>query len=159
MHENLIRIKTVAQCLRGLNNPYVFVGGATVSLYSTKNSLAESIRPTDDVDVVIELATYADFSEIEEKLRALGFINDIQSGVICRYTIRGITVDIMQFRINWIWKHKYLFFHFRTSWHRNGKHTSQEAATCAQVVILRTWFMFLKIVKTSMSNFKLLLCR
>lgn len=95
MHENLIRIKTVARCLKGLNNTYVFVGGATVSLYSTKAALAESVRPTDDVDVVIELATYADLAEMEEKLRALGFINDIQSGVICRYTIRGITVDVM----------------------------------------------------------------
>lgn len=95
MHENIVRIKAVAQCLKGLNNPHVFVGGATVSLYSTQKALAENIRPTDDVDVVIELATYAEHSQMEEKLRALGFVNDIESGVICRYTIQGIIVDIM----------------------------------------------------------------
>lgn len=32
---------------------------------------------------------------MEEKLRTLGFVNDIESGVICRYTIQGIIVDIM----------------------------------------------------------------
>lgn len=32
---------------------------------------------------------------MEEKLRALGFIHDTSSGVICRYSIQGIIVDIM----------------------------------------------------------------
>ncbi len=95
MHENIVRIKAVAQSLKGLNIPYVFVGGATVSLYATQNALAETIRPTDDVDIVIELATYADHSKMEEQLRTLGFINDIDSGIICRYTLQGIIVDIM----------------------------------------------------------------
>jgi len=50
MHENIVRIKAVADILKGLNQPYVFVGGATVSLYSTQKALAKGIRPTDDVD-------------------------------------------------------------------------------------------------------------
>lgn len=95
MHENIVRIKAVAECLKGLKQPYVFVGGATVSLYSTQNALAEDIRPTDDVDIVMELASYADHSQLEERLRGLGFVNDISSGVICRYIVRGIIVDIM----------------------------------------------------------------
>lgn len=95
MHENLVRIKAVANILKGLDQPYVFVGGATVSLYSTQKALAESIRPTDDVDVVIELASYADHSKMEERLRKLGFVNDIESGIICRYKVQGIIVDIM----------------------------------------------------------------
>ena len=90
MHENLVRIKAVANILKGLDQPYVFVGGATVSLYSTQKALAESIRPTDDVDVVIELASYADHSKMEERLRKLGFVNDIESGIICRYKDRGL---------------------------------------------------------------------
>ncbi len=95
MHENLVRIKVVARCLKGLEQDYVFVGGATVSLYSTQKALAQDIRPTDDVDVVIELASYLNHTEIDEKLRRIGFANDIESGVICRYTIEGIIVDIM----------------------------------------------------------------
>lgn len=95
MHENIVRIKAVAHRLKELDTPYVFVGGAVVSLYATQKALAANIRPTDDVDVVIELATYASHAQMEEKLRMLGFINDVTSGVICRYTIEGIIVDIM----------------------------------------------------------------
>ena len=52
-------------------------------------------RPTDDVDVVVELASYSGYSELDEKLRSVGFVNDVESGVICRYKIQGIIVDIM----------------------------------------------------------------
>ena len=47
------------------------------------------------MDVVIELASYAELHLLEEKLRSLGFANDASSGVICRYRFSGITVDIM----------------------------------------------------------------
>jgi len=40
MHENLIRIKAVWHALQGLKQEYVFVGGATVSLYATNPLLA-----------------------------------------------------------------------------------------------------------------------
>jgi len=32
---------------------------------------------------------------LDKRLREVGFLNDITSGVICRYTIKGIVVDIM----------------------------------------------------------------
>lgn len=95
MHENLVRIKVVARSLKELEKDYVFVGGATVSLYSSIKALSQNIRPTDDVDVVIELASYADHAKMDERLRSLGFVNDIDSGVICRYKIEGVIVDIM----------------------------------------------------------------
>lgn len=95
MHENLLRIKAVHQALKGLEQDYVFVGGATVSLYATNAELAAEIRPTDDVDIVVELASYKGYAELDDRLRNLGFNNDIVSGVICRYTVQGIIVDIM----------------------------------------------------------------
>lgn len=95
MHENLLRIKAVWNALEGLNQDYVFVGGATVSLYATNPELASEVRPTDDVDVVVELASYSGYAELDERLRGLGFKNDITTGVICRYVIQGIIVDIM----------------------------------------------------------------
>jgi len=58
MYENLIRIKSVHQALKGLEQDYVFVGGATVFLYATNPGLTAEIRPTDDVDIVVELASY-----------------------------------------------------------------------------------------------------
>jgi len=98
MHENLTRIKAVSKVLDGLEQEYVFVGGATVSLYATDPELAEEVRPTDDVDVIVELASYGGYAEIDEKLRGLGFANDVESGVICRYRLQGIIVDVILHR-------------------------------------------------------------
>jgi predicted nucleotidyltransferase len=91
--ENIARIKAVHYALEELAKDVVFVGGATVSLYSTRPET--KTRATDDVDIVIEILHYRDYAAIEEKLRSKGFINDVQSGIICRYIIHGITVDIM----------------------------------------------------------------
>ena len=88
-----MRVKAVAQALSELNETIVFVGGATVALYA--GAAAPEVRPTDDVDVVIELASYSDYARLDERLREIGFINEITLGVICRYTIQGIVVDIM----------------------------------------------------------------
>ncbi|MCC6837215.1 MAG: nucleotidyl transferase AbiEii/AbiGii toxin family protein [Bacteroidia bacterium] len=92
-HTNIVRIKAVANALGNLKEKVVFVGGATVSLYPDRAVF--EVRPTDDVDVIIEMLNYADRSELEEKLRSIGFTHDVESGVICRYKIQGIVVDIM----------------------------------------------------------------
>lgn len=90
---NITRIKAVAGLLKALQQEVVFVGGATVSLYA--GAAAAESRPTDDVDVVIELASYRGYAELDGQLRKAGFLNDIESGVICRYRVDGIIVDIM----------------------------------------------------------------
>ena len=91
--ENIARIKAVYFALEELSTEVVFIGGATVSLYSTRPET--ETRPTDDVDIVIEIMHYKEYAAIEEKLRSKGFVNDVASGVVCRYTIHGITVDVM----------------------------------------------------------------
>lgn len=79
--------------LNELNEKVVFVGGATISLYADRPVF--EIRPTDDIDVIIEILNYFDWGQLEERLRSLGFSNDIESGIVCRYIIQGIVVDIM----------------------------------------------------------------
>ncbi|HIX53631.1 MAG TPA: hypothetical protein H9853_01290 [Candidatus Sphingobacterium stercoripullorum] len=69
------------------------MGGATVSLYADRAVF--EVRPTDDIDVIIEILNYKQRQQLEERLREIGFSNDIESGVICRFKIRGIVVDIM----------------------------------------------------------------
>jgi hypothetical protein len=91
--ENISRIRAVNNALASLKESVVFVGGATVSLYAERPT--EDVRPTEDIDVIIELWAYKDYSAIDERLRNLGFVNDQESGVICRYTINGIIVDVM----------------------------------------------------------------
>ena len=92
-HTNIVRIKAVANALTELKDKVVFVGGSTISLYPDRPVF--EVRPTDDVDVIIEILNYVDRMELEEKLRSIGFTNDIESGIICRYKIQGIIVDIM----------------------------------------------------------------
>lgn len=90
---NITRIRAVYNALGDLRNDVVFVGGATVSLYADQR--AEEVRPTEDIDVVVEIMTHRDFSQLDERLRNLGFKNDQDSGIICRYIINGLIVDIM----------------------------------------------------------------
>lgn len=92
-HTNIVRIKAVANALSHLKDKVVFVGGATISLYPDRPVF--EVRPTNDVDVIIEILNYAARIELEEKLRSIGFSHDMESGIICRYKIQGIIVDIM----------------------------------------------------------------
>jgi len=92
-HSNIVRIKAVANVLGSLNQKVVFVGGATVSIYPDRPVF--EVRPTDDVDVIVEILNYNERADLDEELRSIGFINDVASGVVCRYRIQGIIVDIM----------------------------------------------------------------
>lgn len=86
-------IQIVAKALQDLKEDVVFIGGATVALYFDGETSFE-VRPTDDVDCVIELTTRSQYYELEQKLRSKGFQN-VSSGPLCRWKIRGVTVDIM----------------------------------------------------------------
>lgn len=92
-HTNIVRLKAVRSALSALNETVVFVGGAILSLYADKPVI--DVRNTNDIDIIIEILSYKKRAEVEERLRAIGFQNDIESGIVCRYKIQGITIDIM----------------------------------------------------------------
>lgn len=92
-HTNIVRIKAVNNALQELRDRVVFVGGATVSLYADRPVL--EVRPTDDIDVIVEILNYKQREKLEERLREIGFSDDVESGIICRFKIKGIAVDIM----------------------------------------------------------------
>lgn len=92
---NLKRLQKVASGLGDLNESVVYVGGAVAELY-VSDPAATDIRPTMDVDCVVELASYRGFNELCDLLRKKGFQNDQTSGApICRWIYQGETVDIM----------------------------------------------------------------
>lgn len=72
-HTNIVRIKAVNNALQELRDSVVFVGGATISLYADRPVL--EVRPTDDVDVIIEIVNYTQRQQLEEKLRKIAYIN------------------------------------------------------------------------------------
>ena len=67
--QNIARIKAVHFALEELAAEVVFVGGATVSLYSTIPEI--ETRSTDDVDIVVEIMRYSEYAAIEEKFAKL----------------------------------------------------------------------------------------
>ncbi|MGI4733666.1 MAG: nucleotidyl transferase AbiEii/AbiGii toxin family protein [Janthinobacterium lividum] len=93
--QNIPRLMAVGHALGPLRERVVFVGGAVVNLYSTTPAGTPEPRVTEDVDCIVEVAPRTAFYQLEEELRALGFVNDVASGVICRWTYQGLTVDIM----------------------------------------------------------------
>lgn len=90
---NLTRIKAVHNALGPLRDKVVFVGGATATLYANENSA--EVRPTDDVDILVEITTRWDFGKVEAQLRLMGFANDQQSKFLGRYLLSGLIVDVM----------------------------------------------------------------
>jgi predicted nucleotidyltransferase len=93
-HQNNVdRIRAVHEALGDLAGEVVFVGGTTVSLYADRETT--EVRETDDVDIVVDLYTRTEYAIIEQRIRDKGFKHDTASGIICRYTILGITVDVM----------------------------------------------------------------
>ncbi len=88
-------VKEVANALEELKEIMVFVGGATISLY-TDDKAAQEIRPTSDIDMTIRLAhNYAEWAKINERLSELGFYPDPEGHAICSYKYKNISVDIM----------------------------------------------------------------
>lgn len=93
-YKNIIRLEVVARALKELTEKVVFVGGAVVDLYVDDPARVE-VGPTDDIDVVIEIFNRTTHADLKNKLRSIGFQNDVDSGVICRYKYHEIIVDIM----------------------------------------------------------------
>lgn len=92
---NIFMVQKVADGLGELTNEVVFIGGSVAELYATDPAASE-IRPTLDVDCVMELGSRLQHARLEENLRAKGFVNDKSQGApICRWIYRDIVVDVM----------------------------------------------------------------
>jgi predicted nucleotidyltransferase len=88
-------LRAVAERLDNLGLPYAFVGGSIVNLLLDYPELSPA-RPTNDVDVIIEVATTLRYSDVEAKLRGLKFGHDMRVGAPrCRWLLGDLAVDIM----------------------------------------------------------------
>src|ERR1700677_39409 len=92
---NIGTLRAVADRLDGLGLNYAFIGGSIVNLLLDYPQLPPA-RPTDDIDVILEGVTPQPYSEVEARLRNLGFEHDMRDGApMCRWILGGLTVDIM----------------------------------------------------------------
>lgn len=92
---NIDMLQIVANGLGELNENMVFVGGSVAELYAT-DPAASDIRPTLDVDCVIELSSRMAHSRLEENLRKKHFAHDMSKDApACRFIYQDIKVDVM----------------------------------------------------------------
>jgi hypothetical protein len=94
MNANTYMVEKIARALGPLRDTVVFVGGATVSFYVADN-YAYDVRPTKDVDLVLEILSYGELEVIRENLTQLGFYQTIQDDVPCRFVFEEIRVYVM----------------------------------------------------------------
>ena len=86
--------KKVAKALGDLNELVVYVGGAMVSLY-IDDPAAEDIRPTKDIDLTFNVASYAKLEALREALIERGFSQSPEDPINCRFRFEDLKVDVM----------------------------------------------------------------
>ena len=91
---NIAVVGEIAEALKDINDKVVFVGGAVVSLY-TDDPASDEIRPTQDVDLTLNVLSFSEWSALQEDLSKLGFYPDPFGHAICSYKYKNIPVDIM----------------------------------------------------------------
>lgn len=102
----------IAKGLGPLKDKVVFVGGSTVSLYLTDPG-ASSVRPTEDVDCVIQVLSRGQYYKLEAELERLGFRHVTEKDApICRWSYKGLTADIMPTEGS--------VLNFKNSWYPDG---------------------------------------
>lgn len=73
----------------------VFVGGAVAGLLISDPAMPD-IRPTQDVDVICQVISRADYHQLGMQLRQRGFQEDNRPGApLCRWCIEDLILDLM----------------------------------------------------------------
>lgn len=93
-YQNIERILAVARQLGELTQEVVFTGGVVTGLLITDPAMPD-IRPTIDVDVIVEVITLTDYYYLQERLRERGFQEAMGEGIISRWKSEKILVDVM----------------------------------------------------------------
>lgn len=95
LQSNRQLLAAMAARLKPLLPEITFVGGCTTGLLIT-DPAASPVRATDDVDVIVEVTSYAEYSRFSKRLRSLGFSEDTsEDAPICRWLIDQMKLDVM----------------------------------------------------------------
>jgi hypothetical protein len=81
--------------LEPLLEQIAFVGGCVIGLLITDPGAAP-VRTTLDVDAIVEISSYAEFTALGERLRHLGFREShVEGAPVCRWTHEDLVLDLM----------------------------------------------------------------
>jgi hypothetical protein len=110
----------VATRLQPLLDQLVFVGGQVTELLIT-DPVAPRLRPTDDVDAICEAATRLDYHQLGERLKELGFAEDMSPGApMCRWRAGTDVIDVMPADEE--------ILHFKGDWYPIALRTAQSCS-------------------------------
>ena len=94
-YDNLEMVLHVARKFGTLLEKVVFLGGSATGLLIS-DPAAPDVRITQDVDVIVEAATWMEYHRLERELLQRGFVQDASEGApVCRWRVDGIIVDVM----------------------------------------------------------------
>lgn len=92
---NIDLLELAVRHLEEIVDEVAFVGGSTVALLITDEAAPE-VRPTVDVDLIVEVGSLNDYHKLGARLRSKGFNEDGSDGApLCRYRGHGLIVDVM----------------------------------------------------------------
>jgi hypothetical protein len=92
---NLAQLLAAAAKLEPLLTQIAFVGGCVTGLLLT-DPAAAPVRPTLDVDAIVAIGSYREFTVLENRLRDLGFRQPHAEGdPICRWKSGDLFLDLM----------------------------------------------------------------
>lgn len=95
--KNQLLVQTLCKHIDPLLDQVVLVGGCAVGfLISDKAQLL--IRPTDDVDVAVEITSLRDYYKFSGQLKELGFSEDPE--ITCRWRKSELCLDVMPTKEN-----------------------------------------------------------
>jgi hypothetical protein len=92
---NRALFESVVRLLGPVLDDLVFVGGCTTGLFLTALA-ARGMRPTRDVDAIVDVTSYAEYISLAGRLRALGLAEDSTPGApLFRWRHDAFIVDVM----------------------------------------------------------------
>lgn len=92
---NRALFESVVRLLTPVLEELVFVGGCTTGLFLT-DPAAGSVRPTKDVDAIVDVASYGGYASLAERLRGLGLVEDTRPGApLCCWRQNELVLDVM----------------------------------------------------------------
>lgn len=94
VNKNRILVERLSTHIVPLLDQIVLVGGCAVGFLITDEAQL-LIRPTDDVDLATEITTLPDYYKFTDQLKALGFSEDTETGMTCRWRKDELCLDVI----------------------------------------------------------------
>ncbi len=92
-HEMLL---TVAKALgKELLNDVAFLGGCATGLLLTDEATKESVRYTDDVDLITHVIGFSGWINFQKRIKNRGFKESMEDNINCRMRLGDLIVDFM----------------------------------------------------------------